>query len=165
MWSHSPPRAALGPASPRTRGRWARGAALRRRAPSAPPPRRPREHARVASGRARVRAFLASGSTPIEVKSGCGLDPESELKQLRAIRETAAVERAALVPTFLGAHEVAPEFRDRRADYIRLVCEEMIPAVARQHLATACDVFCEPGVFDIAETRTILTAPQRHGLG
>src|SRR5438132_11243708 len=53
---------------------------------------------------------------------------------------------------------------ERRADYVRLVCEEMIPAVARQHLATACDVFCEPGVFDIAETRTILTAAQRHGL-
>src|SRR5207253_1288847 len=58
----------------------------------------------------------------------------------------------------------APEFHDRRAEYVRLVCEEMIPAVARQHLATACDVFCEPGVFDIAETRTILTAAQRHGL-
>jgi len=118
----------------------------------------------VALMRARVRALLASGSTTIEVKSGYGLDLESELKQLRAIRETAAVERAALVPTFLGAHEVAPEFRDRRTDYVRLVCEEMIPAVARQHLATACDVFCEPGVFDIAETRTILTAAQRHGL-
>ena len=118
----------------------------------------------VALMRARVRALLASGSTTIEVKSGYGLDLESELKQLRAIRETAAVERAALVPTFLGAHEVAPEFRDRRADYVRLVCEEMIPAVARQHLAMACDVFCEPGVFDIAETRTILTAAQRHGL-
>jgi len=118
----------------------------------------------VALMRARVRALLASGSTTIEVKSGYGLDPESELKQLRAIRETAAVERAALVPTFLGAHEVPPEFRDRRADYVRLVCEEMIPAVARQHLATACDVFCEPGVFDLAETRTILTAAQRHGL-
>ena len=118
----------------------------------------------VALMRARVRALLASGSTTIEVKSGYGLDPESELKQLRAIRETAAVERAALVPTFLGAHEVPPEFRDRRADYVRLVCEEMIPDVARQHLATACDVFCEPGVFDLAETRTILTAAQQHGL-
>src|SRR5207244_4335039 len=100
----------------------------------------------------------------IEVKTGDVLEPESEPKQLRASRETAAVERAALVPTFLGAHEVAPEFRDRRADYVRLVSEEMIPAVARQHLATACDVFCEPGVFDVVETRTILTAAQRHGL-
>src|SRR3989454_391915 len=117
----------------------------------------------VALMRARVRALLASGSTTIEVKSGYGLDPERDRKQLRAIRETAGLERAALVPTFLAAHEVPPEFGDRRADYVRLVCEEMIPAVARQQLATACDVFCEPGVFDIAETRTILTAAQRHG--
>jgi len=77
----------------------------------------------VALMRARVRALLAHGSTTIEVKSGYGLDPANELKQLRAIRETAAAERAALVPTFLGAHEVPPEFRDRRADYVRLVCE------------------------------------------
>ena len=118
----------------------------------------------VALMRGRVRALLAHGSTTIEVKSGYGLDSATELKQLRAIRETATTERATLVPTFLGAHEVPPEFRDRRADYVRLVCEEMIPAVAREHLATACDVFCEPGVFDVAETRTILTAAQGHGL-
>src|SRR5437899_3236930 len=86
-------------------------------------------------GPARVRALLAHGSTTIEVKSGYGLDPANELKQLRAIRETAAAERAALVPTFLGAHEVPPEFRDRRAEYIRQVCDEMLPAVAREHLA------------------------------
>src|SRR5207245_8928189 len=113
---------------------------------------------------ARGGALVAQGSTTIEVKSGYGLGPANELKQLRAIRETAAAERAALVPTFLGAHEVPPEFRGRRADYVRLVCDEMIPAVAREHLAAACDVFCEPGVFDVAETRTILTAAQRHGL-
>jgi len=118
----------------------------------------------VALTQTRVRALLAHGSTTIEVKSGYGLDAANELKQLRAIRQTAAAERAALVPTFLGAHEVPPEFRDRRADYVRLVCEEMIPAVAREHLAAACDVFCEPGVFDVAETRTILTTAQRHGL-
>jgi len=118
----------------------------------------------VALMRARVRALLAHGSTTIEVKSGYGLDATTELKQLRAVRETATTERATLVPTFLGAHEVPPEFRDRRADYVRLVCEEMIPAVAREHLAAACDVFCEPGVFDVAETRTILSAAQGHGL-
>ena len=118
----------------------------------------------VALLRARVRALLAHGSTTIEVKSGYGLDPTNELKQLRAIRETGTAERAALVPTFLGAHEVPPEFRDRRADYVRLLCEEMIPAVARERLAAAVDVFCEPGVFDLAETRTILTAARQHGL-
>src|SRR4029077_18685219 len=64
--------------------------------------------------RARVGALLAHGTTTIEVKSGYGLDPATELKQLRVIREVASTERAALVPTFLGAHEVPPEFRDRR---------------------------------------------------
>jgi len=114
--------------------------------------------------RARVRALLAHGSTTIEVKSGYGLDPATELKQLRVIRDVASAERAALVPTFLGAHEVPPEFRDRRADYIRLLCDDMIPAVARERLALACDVFCEPGVFDLAEARIILAAAQRCGL-
>jgi imidazolonepropionase len=118
----------------------------------------------VALMRTRVRALLAHGSTTIEVKSGYGLDLASELKQLRVIRDVAAAERAALVPTFLGAHEVPPEFRDHRADYVRLLCDEMIPAVARERLAAACDVFCEPGVFDLAATRTILTAAQRHGM-
>src|SRR5437899_11148803 len=114
--------------------------------------------------RARLGALLAHGATTIEVKSGYGLDCETELRQLRVIGRLAGDHPAALVPTFLGAHEVPPEFRDRRADYVRQVCDEMIPAVAREHLAAACDVFCEPGVFDVGETRTILTAARRHGL-
>ena len=118
----------------------------------------------LALTRSRVRTLLAHGSTTIEVKSGYGLDPGTELKQLRVVRDTAAAERAALVPTFLGAHEVPPEFRNARAEYVRLVCEEMIPAVATQRLAVACDVFCEPGVFDVSEARTILAAARRHAL-
>src|SRR3989449_3752998 len=112
----------------------------------------------------RVERLLAHGSTTIEAKSGYGLDPATELKQLRALATVAADARPALVPTFLGAHEVPPEFRDRRADYVGLVCEEMIPAVARERLAAACDVFCEPGVFGVAEARAVLTAARRHGL-
>ncbi|HYT03735.1 MAG TPA: imidazolonepropionase [Gemmatimonadales bacterium] len=114
---------------------------------------------------ARVRTLLAHGATTIEVKSGYGLDPATELKQLRVVRAVAAGERASLVPTFLGAHDVPPEFRERRPDYIRLLCDELIPTVARQRLAVACDVFCEPGVFTVAEARAILTAARRHGLG
>jgi imidazolonepropionase len=114
--------------------------------------------------RARVRALLAHGTTTIEVKSGYGLDPATELKQLRVVRDLSSTERPTLVPTFLGAHEVPPEFRDRRTDYVQLLCDDMIPTVAREKLAVACDVFCEPGVFDVAETRTILTAARRHGL-
>jgi len=114
--------------------------------------------------RSRLQALLAHGSTTVEVKSGYGLDAAAELKQLRVIRELAASEPATLVPTFL-AHAVPPEFRERRPEYLRLLCDELIPAIARERLAVACDVFCEPGWFDVAEARTVLTAARRHGLG
>ena len=114
--------------------------------------------------RARLATLLAHGTTTIELKSGYGLDLEAELKQLRVIRRLAETQAATLVPTFLGAHEVPPEHRRDRAAYVRLVCEEMIPAVAEGRLARCCDVFCEPGVFSPAEARAILTTAQRHGL-
>jgi imidazolonepropionase len=113
---------------------------------------------------ARLATLLGHGSTTIEVKSGYGLDLETELKQLRVIRRLAAAQPATLVATFLGAHEVPPEYRGDRAAYVRLLCDEMIPAVAREELARCCDVFCEPGVFTPTEARAILTAAKRHGL-
>lgn len=114
--------------------------------------------------RSRLLALRAHGSTTVEVKSGYGLELESELKQLRVIRRLVETERLQLVPTFLGAHEVPAEYRSRRADYVRLVVEEMLPAVARERLARCCDVFCEPGVFDPADTRIILSAARAAGL-
>jgi len=114
--------------------------------------------------RARLATLLAHGTTTIELKSGYGLDLEAELKQLRVIRRLAETQAATLVPTFLGAHEVPPEHRRDRAGYVRLVCEQMIPAVAEGKLARCCDVFCEPGVFSPAEARAILATAQRHGL-
>ena len=114
--------------------------------------------------RARIAALLAHGSTTIEVKSGYGLELEAELKQLRVIKRLGGALPVTLIPTFLGAHEIPPEYRGNRAAYVQLVCEEMIPAVAREGLALCCDVFCEPGVFTPAESRAILTAAQRHGL-
>jgi imidazolonepropionase len=114
--------------------------------------------------RARLATLLAHGATTIEVKSGYGLELEAELKQLRVIQRLAAAQPATLIPTFLGAHEVPPEHRGDRAAYVRLLCEEMIPAVAQGGLARCCDVFCEPGVFSAAEARAILTAAKRHGL-
>ena len=114
--------------------------------------------------RARLATLLAHGTTTIELKSGYGLDLETELKQLRVIRRLAETQAATLVPTFLGAHEVPPEHRGDRAGYVRLVCEQMIHAVAEGRLARCCDVFCEPGVFSPAEARAILTTAQRHGL-
>jgi imidazolonepropionase len=113
---------------------------------------------------ARLSALLGAGSTTIEVKSGYGLELEAELKQLRIIKRIGDTLPATLVPTFLGAHEVPPEYRNRRAEYVRVVCEEMIPAVARERLSVCCDVFCEPGVFNISESRQILGAAQRHGM-
>jgi len=118
----------------------------------------------LALAKARLDALLRHGSTTIEVKSGYGLDLETELKQLRVVRALAQAQPATLVPTFLGAHEIPPEYRDRRADYVRRVCEEGIPAVVREGLAACCDVFCEPGVFTTPEARAILTAARQHGL-
>jgi imidazolonepropionase len=112
----------------------------------------------------RLRHLLDHGSTTIEVKSGYGLDTESELRTLGVIGSLAAGP-PALVPTFLGAHEIPLEYRSRRDDYVRLVIEEMLPAVARQGIARFCDVFCEPGVFTPHESRRILEAARGHGLG
>ena len=126
---------------------------------------RARSNAELAAlTRARLGALLSHGATTIEVKSGYGLDRETELRQLRVIEQLARTQRATLVPTFLGAHEVPPEFRERRGDYLRLLCEDVLPAVVRERLAVACDVFCEPGVFNIAEARTLLSAARRYGL-
>jgi imidazolonepropionase len=113
---------------------------------------------------ARLLTLLWHGSTTVEVKSGYGLDLATELKQLRVVRRLAATLPLSLVPTFMGAHAVPPEFGSRRADYVRLLCDEMIPTVARERLAVACDVFCEPGAFTPAETQAILSAAQRQGL-
>ena len=114
--------------------------------------------------RDRLLALRAHGSTTIEVKSGYGLDLDTERKQLRVVRDLVAEERLNLVPTFLGAHDVPPEYRTRRAEYVRLLSEAMIPAIARDGLARCCDVFCEPGVFSVAEAREILLAARQHGL-
>jgi len=124
------------------------------------------ELARLA--RARLAALLAHGTTTVEVKSGYGLDQDNELKQLRVIAELGRSERLTLVPTFLGAHELPPEYRSRgaagRVAYVDRLCDEIIPLVARDRLARFCDVFCEPGVFTPEESRRILLAARRHGL-
>ena len=81
------------------------------------------------------------------------------------VRRLQGEQPLRLVPTFLGAHEVPPEYRARRGEYVRLVIETMLPAVAAQRLAAFCDVFCEPGVFDLEESEAILVAARRLGLG
>lgn len=112
----------------------------------------------------RLRAMLATGTTTCEVKSGYGLSTASEVTMLRAARAAAARQPIEIVTTFMGAHEIPPDYRGRRDAYVRLVIDEMLPAVAREGLAEWCDVFCEQGVFTPEESRAILDAGRRHGM-
>jgi imidazolonepropionase len=118
----------------------------------------------VTQSRPRLDEMLACGTTTCEIKSGYGLDVESELKMLRAIARLNQDHPIDIVPTFMGAHEVPMDHRDRRAAYVDLVIEDMIPAVGAEKLAVWCDVFCETGVFTPDESVRILEAGRRHGL-
>lgn len=117
-----------------------------------------------ALARPRLRRMLQFGVTTIEVKSGYGLTPADEIKCLEAIAELNAEGPWEVAPTFLGAHAVPPEYRTDREGYVRSLCEEMLPAVARQGLAEFCDVFCEQGVFSVEESRRILRQARDLGL-
>src|SRR5262249_54686149 len=118
----------------------------------------------VAATRPRLAELLACGTTTVEIKSGYGLDVETELRMLRALRRLSAEEPIDIVSTFMGAHEIPIEYRDRRSEYERLVVDRMIPAIAHEGLAEWCDVFCETGVFTPDESRRILEAGKAHGL-
>ena len=118
----------------------------------------------VNASRPRLAEMLACGTTTAEVKSGYGLDVDSELRMLRAIRRLNAELPIDIVPTFMGAHEIPLEYRERRAEYERLIVDRMIPAIANERLAEWCDVFCETGVFTPDESLRILEAGKRHGL-
>jgi len=104
------------------------------------------------------------GTTTVEAKSGYGLSLESEIKSLEAIRGAAKRWAGTVVPTFLGAHVVPPEYRALSQDYVEMVCKEMIPAVARGKLARFVDVFCDRGAFSAHETAQILQAAEGNGL-
>jgi len=117
--------------------------------------------------RARLLRIASHGTTTLEVKSGYGLTTEDELKLLRVIARLSEALPLRLVPTWLGAHEIPLEHRGSesgRNDYIDLLVREMLPAVAAAKLARFADVFCEPGVFGVAETRLILNAAREAGL-
>ncbi len=111
-----------------------------------------------------LREMLTLGVTTVECKSGYGLEPDAELKLLRVYRQLANQQPVRLVPTFLGAHVVPPEFRDNRAGYVDLLADRMIPAVAKEKLAACCDVFLEESAFSAVEARRILRAGQKSGL-
>jgi len=118
----------------------------------------------VTSARVHLDEMLACGTTLCEAKSGYGLDVESELRQLHAMRTLDEEHSIDIVPTFMGAHEVPMEYRARRGEYITLVIEEMLPRVVDEGLAEYCDVFCEQGVFTPEESIEILEAGRRAGL-
>jgi imidazolonepropionase len=113
---------------------------------------------------ARLDEMLLCGTTTAEVKSGYGLETAAELRSLQAIRAAAARNPLTVVSTFLGAHEVPPEHRAQRGRYLDLLVNEMVPAVAGAKLAAFCDVFCEEGVFTVAESRRILQAAKDRGM-
>ena len=113
----------------------------------------------------RLRAMLAHGATTVEAKSGYGLTAEDEIRALRLLRALQGPAVPRIVPTLLAAHEFPPEYQDRREEWVRLICHEIVPLVAREGLARYCDVFCEEGVFSVEESRTILEAARRAGLG
>jgi imidazolonepropionase len=112
----------------------------------------------------RLYEMLRLGTTTVEIKSGYGLSTDAELKVLQVMQRIAQQVPMRIVPTFLGAHDVPAEYRDRRGDYIALIVNEMIPAVVAAKLATFCDVFMEPGAFTRAESEMILRAAAERGM-
>lgn len=112
-----------------------------------------------------LKGMLDLGVTTVECKSGYGLETKTEIKQLEVYRELNGLQPVELIPTFLGAHMVPEEYRHKRKDYVRLLCDQLIPEVSSRALARFCDVFVEEGAFTIGEARKILDAASRAGLG
>jgi imidazolonepropionase len=112
----------------------------------------------------RLESMLAHGSTTIEAKSGYGLDKDVELRILETVKALDEKYPVSLVPTFLGAHVLAPEFRDRPDDYIDFIITDVLPEVSRRKLAEFCDVFCEKGVFTPQQSKKVLLAAKDLGM-
>jgi imidazolonepropionase len=111
-----------------------------------------------------LNAFLRNGTTTVEIKSGYGLDMDNEIKMLEAINELKDEEVLTIVPTFLGAHTVPPEFFGQKKEYIREITERMIPYIAKKKLAVFCDAFCERGYFNQEDCREIFSRGTSVGL-
>ncbi|MBL4815703.1 MAG: imidazolonepropionase [Shewanella sp.] len=115
-------------------------------------------------GRKRLNALAKEGVTTIEIKSGYGLDTETELKLLRVARELGKHHHVDVKTTFLGAHAIPPEYKDDVEGYVDLVINEMLPAVIEEGLADAADVFCENIAFSVEQTERVLSAAKKAGL-
>ena len=126
--------------------------------------RRSTETELISRVRDRMDKFLALGTTTIECKSGYGLDKESEVKSLKVIHEVNKSHSIDMVATFMGAHAFPEEFKNDHDSYVDLICEEIIPAVAKQGIAEFNDVFCEDGYFNEEQTRKIILRGKEYGL-
>ncbi len=113
----------------------------------------------------RLDRMLLHGTTTAEAKSGYGLNLADEIKQLEAVRAAGLVHPVELVPTFMGAHDVPPEYLSTKEDYIDLLVHEIMPEVRRRNLARFFDVFCEKGVYTLAETERLVQAAKAAGFG
>ncbi|WP_191117521.1 imidazolonepropionase [Vibrio campbellii] len=112
----------------------------------------------------RLDGLLASGVTSIEVKSGYGLTLQDEIKMLRTAKALEQERKVKITTTLLAAHALPPEFKDRADDYIQHICDDIIPLVAEEKLATSVDVFCESIGFNLAQTERVFEAAKKHGL-
>ena len=122
------------------------------------------DEALFAFSRSLLDSTLLYGTTTIEIKSGYGLDVETELRMLRIIDRLGRETPQTVIPTFMGAHAVPEEFRGDPEGYVALLREEMLPAVAKQGIARFCDIFCEEGVFSVEQSRRVLERAREYGL-
>ena len=112
----------------------------------------------------RIEEIIAMGTGAVEIKSGYGLTTEDEMKMLRVIARIKQSSPLAVKATFLGAHAVPNEYKGRQQEYVDLVCEQMIPAVAAEGLAETVDVFCDRGFFTVEQTRRIVECGAKYGM-
>ncbi|MGB3947667.1 MAG: imidazolonepropionase [Bacteroidia bacterium] len=118
----------------------------------------------IASALIRLNEIMLQGTGAVEIKSGYGLSVESELKMLRVIKKLKTLTPLTIKATFLGAHAVPANYKERKADYIKLLIDEIMPVIASEQLADYCDVFCEQNYFTKEETIEILTAAKKYGM-
>ena len=109
--------------------------------------------------------MLRHGTTTVEAKSGYGLETATEIKQLEVVKKLQTEHVADVVSTFMGAHAIPPEYKQNSDEYVNLVVNEMIPTVSEHGLAEYCDIFCEKGVFDAVQSKKVLSAAKKAGLG